>query len=217
MRGGQPGTARQIGHVAIGTAAVAFHLDPFGDGHRLARGGSLRSECAYGTETKPYPWTIASPRSRRLPRDTGLPRTWRAFQRGLSARRVDVRAQHGDAVAARVVDERLYRIEAHRLRIDQRGAERGRVVALEPGTRVDEVGEAHRVALREAIVCERGELDEDVVGELTGDAVVRHAVVEAGKDALHAPGRTPRTPRPAQVVGPRPRGDCGGPRALPHT
>ena len=65
---------------------------------------------------------------------------------------------HLDAVAAGVLHERVRRVEAHRLGVEQAGAERRRVAPLEPRRRVDEVGEAHRVALGEAVVGEGGEL-----------------------------------------------------------
>ena len=79
---------------------------------------------------------------------------------------VDVGPADPHAVPAGVVGQRLGRVEPHRLGVDQRGAEGGRVVALEPGAGEDQGGEAHRVALREAVVGEGGQLQEQVVGEL---------------------------------------------------
>ena len=95
----------------------------------------------------------------------------------------------------------LRRVEAHRLGVEQRGAEGGRVVALEPGAGVDEVGEAHRVALREAVAGERRQLEEDVVGQLAGDAALGHARVEPVADLGHPLGRPLGAHRPAQLVG----------------
>ena len=69
-----------------------------------------------------------------------------------------------DPVPLGVVDQRLRRIEPHRLGVEQRRAERGRVVELEPARRIDQQREADRVALGEP---ERGEcpyLVVDVVG-----------------------------------------------------
>ena len=66
------------------------------------------------------------------------------------------------------------------------GAERRRVVPLEPGAGVHQVGERHRVALGEAEVGEGGELVVDAVGDLAGDAPLGHAVVEPLAQPLHA-------------------------------
>ena len=86
------------------------------------------------------------------------------FERRVAARRVEIGTEHLHAVAARVAHDRVRRVEAHRLRVQQRGRELGRVVVLDPRARVHEVGEAHRVALGEPEVRERLELRVDLLG-----------------------------------------------------
>lgn len=92
-------------------------------------------------------------------------------------------------------------VEAHRLRSQQAGAERRRMVQLEPGRGVHEVGEAHRVALGEAEVREGGELGVDLVGDGAGDAPLGHPLVEPGPQALHALGRPLGAHGLAELVG----------------
>jgi hypothetical protein len=55
-----------------------------------------------------------------------------AFERAIPFARVDLRRPDLDAVAARVLHELRGRIEAHRLTVEQRRAESGRMMALEP-------------------------------------------------------------------------------------
>jgi hypothetical protein len=71
------------------------------------------------------------------------------------------RRPHLDAAPPRVVHERGHRVEAHRLRVEQRAVERRRVVRLEPRRGVGDEREAPRVALGEAVVGEHPQ----VVGE----------------------------------------------------
>ena len=96
-----------------------------------------------------------------------------------------------DAVPLGVVDQRLRRVEAHRLGVEQRRAERRRVVPLEPGRRVDQQREADRVRLGEPERGERLDLLVDLVGDRAGDAVGGHAVVEPDR----ASRRCARPPR----------------------
>ena len=88
-------------------------------------------------------------------------------------------------MAARVLHERVRRVEAHRLGVEQRGAERGRVPALQPRRRVDEVGEAHRVALGEAVAGEGGQLLPDDLDDVGADAALGRPVGEALVEPLH--------------------------------
>ena len=106
-----------------------------------------------------------------------------------------------DAVPLGVVHQRLRRVEAHRLRVEQRRAERGRVVQLEPGRGVDQQREADRVALGEAERGERLDLLVDLVGDRAGDAVGGHAVVEPDAHRLDLVLGSLRAHRPAQLVG----------------
>ena len=85
-------------------------------------------------------------------------------------RLVDVRRQDLDAVTPRVVDHEPRRVEAHRLVVEDRGGELGRVVGPQPRARVAHHGEARRVRLVEAVGREPLELPEDLVGDLVLDA-----------------------------------------------
>src|SRR5207344_3225151 len=87
---------------------------------------------------------------------------------------VDVDAADLDAVPARVADQAGRGVEAHRLGAQQGGGERGRVVALQPGAGVDQVGEADRVRLGEAVAGEGQDLGVDVLGDLVRAPPGRH-------------------------------------------
>jgi len=93
-------------------------------------------------------------------------------------------------MAAGVLGEGVRGVEAHGLGVEQPSAERRRVVVLEPGTGVHQVGERPRVALGEAVVGEGGQLVPEPLdhagrhppfGRPGGEAVVqdRHASVAA--------------------------------------
>ena len=110
---------------------------------------------------------------------------------------------HLDAVPLRVVHQRLRRVEAHRLRVEQRRAERGGVVQLEPGRRVDQQREADRVRLGEAERGERLDLLVDLVGDRAGDAVGCHPVVEADSHRVDLVAATASSPSPGAAGRPR--------------
>ncbi len=75
-------------------------------------------------------------------------------------------------MAARVVDHEPRRVEAHRLVVEDRGGELGRVVGAQPRARVAHHREARRVRLVEAVGGEALELPEDLGGDLVLDAVL---------------------------------------------
>src|SRR5690606_127544 len=86
----------------------------------------------------------------------------------VAAGHVDRTNLHPDAVALaapRVLHDLAGRIEAHRLRIEQRTRERRRLVPLQPAADVDQLGERGRVALRESVGAEALDLLEDLVDE----------------------------------------------------
>ena len=118
---------------------------------------------AYGLRLRrcAAPSASDSPPTMRSPR-----RSAPVLERAVPVARVHVRRPHFDAVAARVLHQLRRRVEAHRLAVEQRGAERRRVVALEPGRDVDQQREARRVRFREAVLAEAEDLLEDRVGEL---------------------------------------------------
>ena len=97
------------------------------------------------------------------------------FQRAVPVGEVDVGGAHLDAVLARIAHDLRRRIEAHRLRVQQRRRERRRVMALDPGRDVDEMREARRVALGEAVLAEALDLVEAALGEVAVVAARDHA------------------------------------------
>ena len=112
---------------------------------------------------------------------------------------------HPHPVAAGVAHQGVRAPEAHRLGVEQRRAERRRLVVLEVRRRVHEVGERHRVRLGEAVVGERSQLHVQVVGDLAGDAPLGHAGVQPLLETLHPRRRALRAHRLAQLVGLRRR------------
>ena len=123
------------------------------------------------------------------------------LERGAGEGGVEVGGVHDHTVAAGVAHERVRRPEPHRLGVEQRRTERRRFVVLDPRGRVDEVGEAHRVRLGEAVVGERLHLHEQLVGDVAGDPPLGHAGEQAALQLLHARRRTLRAHRLAQLVG----------------
>ena len=108
------------------------------------------------------------------------------LQRRLGQRRVDVRPVYVDAVSAGVGDQRLRRVEAHGLCTQQRGAEGGRMVQLEPRRVEDQRCKTLRMTLREAEIGEGGHFLVDPVGDVAGDTVrALHALVEASTELVH--------------------------------
>src|SRR5206468_2201553 len=96
----------------------------------------------------------------------------------LSPRPSDAWTTDLDAVPPGVRHERLRRVETHRLSPDERGEERGGVVQPQPAARVDQKGEADRMALGESEIGERLDLVVNLVGEVARYPVGRHAGVQ---------------------------------------
>ena len=115
----------------------------------------------------PAPVEPAPPRAGR-PR-APPPRAW------LGPTPIDVGPADGDPVAPGVGDQALGRPEPHRLGVQQPGGEGGRVVQLEPGRGVHQVGEGHRVALGEPEVGEGGQGGVDLLGHVLGHVPGGHA------------------------------------------
>ena len=104
-------------------------------------------------------------------------------------------------MALGVVDEHLDRVEAHRLGVDEPGHELGRVEQLEERRLVRGPRERRRVALVEPEAGERGDLAEQLLGLLDGQAGLAHAAVdELRVELLHLPARAPRAHRPPEPV-----------------
>ena len=120
------------------------------------------------------------------------------FGGGPVRRGVDVDRQHGHAVALGVVDQDLDRVEAHRLGVDQADQELGRVEELEERGFVGGPGERGGVALGEPEAGERGDLAEQLLGDLLGHARLAHAALEElAVELLHLAASTATSPSPA--------------------
>lgn len=76
------------------------------------------------------------------------------LERAIPARGVDADRPNLDAVLLRVAHDLGWSIEAHRLTVEQRGAEDIRVPAFEPGARIGDQREARGMGFREPIAAE---------------------------------------------------------------
>src|SRR5581483_6645742 len=93
---------------------------------------------------------------------------------------------HLDAMAARIAHELCRRVEAHRLRIDERRAKGGRLVALQPRRHIDEERERRRMRFGEAVFAEALDLLAHLAGEGFRVAARAHAVDEPGLEFVEA-------------------------------
>ena len=110
---------------------------------------------------------------------------------------------------AGVADDLCRGVKPHRLRVQQSAGESFRVMALEPGRRVDEKREARRVTFRKPVPGEALELAEAAFGELPTVSVVETALDESFPERLHRAGTAEAAERPAQPIRLR-GGEAGG-------
>ena len=125
------------------------------------------------------------------------------FPRAEHLAEIDVRRADLHPSALGVADERGRRIEAHRLRVQERAEELGRVVVPQPRRLVGEEAERGRVRLGEAEAGEGRELVVDLVGRLAVDAVPRGALDEPlpeRLDRLLAPLPAHRAPQSLRLA-----------------
>jgi hypothetical protein len=113
---------------------------------------------------------------------------------------VHVDRAHRDTVLARVAHDLRRRVEAHRLAVEQGGGEDVGVVALHPARDVDEIGEARRVAFREAVFAEALDLLETACGEFARIAARAHAADELVAEFVDRAGALERRHGAAQSV-----------------
>ena len=125
------------------------------------------------------------------------------LERAVPETEIDVCLARFDAMLARAAHDLRRRVEAHRLRIEQRSGKRRRVMAFDPGRDIDEMGEAGSMALGEAIFAKALDLIEAALGELGRIAARRHAadhlLMQGVDGAAAAEGRHGA----AQLVRPR--------------
>jgi hypothetical protein len=124
-----------------------------------------------------------------------------ALQRAVVAAVLHVHRQRRHAVAARVLEQGVRRVEAHGLRVEQRADERRRVVALEVARGVGDERERGGVRLGEAVVGEALELLEDALALLAGEAQPAQADQEALLELGELLGGALVAHGPAQRVG----------------
>ncbi len=86
---------------------------------------------------------------------------------------------------ARVADELSGLVEAHRLAVEHGGAEHVGMVTFDPRRNVDQLGEAHRVALGKTIGAETLDLAKATLGELRIISARGHALHELGAIDAH--------------------------------
>ncbi len=122
---------------------------------------------------------------------------------------IDVRRPHLDAVLARVAHDLRRRVEAHRLRVQQRGGEGVRIAAFQPGRGIDQQREAGGVAFREAVFAEALDLVEAALGEVARVAVRQHAVDHLALETADGADALEGGHGAAQFVGLR-RREAGG-------
>src|SRR5205085_2628903 len=106
-----------------------------------------------------------------------------------------------DTVAPRIADELRRRVEAHRLRIDERRAKRRRFVTLQPCRDVHEQGERRRMRFRETVLAEALYLLTHLLRELLGVAARAHALQQSLLELVERAAPAPCGHRPAQLVG----------------
>ena len=125
------------------------------------------------------------------------------LDQALRPAQVDVGRPHLHPAPLAVSDEAGRRVEAHRLRVQERAQELGRIVVAEPGRLVGKQRERGRVRLREPEAGEADELVVDAVGELLVDALAERALDEPRPerlDRLGAPLAAHRAPQPLRLA-----------------
>ena len=104
-------------------------------------------------------------------------------------------------MALRVLDQCRRMVEPHRLVVQQRGIEGGRIVDLQIRAGIDDEREARRVRLGKPIERKRRDRQHDRIGGRADDAVGRHAGAQLALDLLHPLLRPLESHRPAQLLG----------------
>ena len=114
---------------------------------------------------------------------------------------IDIDRAHLDAVLAHVAHDLRRRVEAHGLRVEQRGREHVRIAALEPGRGIDQQREARGMAFREAVFAEALDLAEAALGELARIVARDHAFDHLGLERADGAGALEGRHGAAQLVG----------------
>src|SRR5258705_12186459 len=86
---------------------------------------------------------------------------------------------------ARVANELSRLVEAHRLAVEDGGAEDVRIVTLDPGRGVDQKRKARGVAFGKAVFAEAFDLAEAALGEVARIAAPGHPADELVAEEMH--------------------------------
>ena len=112
------------------------------------------------------------------------------FNRAPDIAHIDIRQPQLDAVAHRIAPQRVERVEAHRLIIEERDVVLDRVIVPEPRRLVGEQAERRSVRLGESELTERDHLAEDFLcrgfGDAAGDGTVTKFLPKAGDEIVRA-------------------------------
>ena len=134
----------------------------------------------------------------------------RRLQNVVPLARIDVDGADRHAVIGGVTHDLRRRVKTHRLRVQKRGGEGGRVVALDPGRDIDEAGEARGMALGKTVFAEPLDLVEAALGEIALIAAPDHALDHHALIFVHGAEMAERRHGAAQPVG------VGGRKARRH-
>ena len=124
-----------------------------------------------------------------------------ALERAVPVAHLHVGRPHLDPVPARILHQLGRRVEAHRLAVEQRGAERRRVMAFDPGRDIDEQREACRVRFRKAVLAEAQDLAGRSPRRTPRYSRCAHPALQPFLELLQAAGALPRRHRAPQPVG----------------
>ena len=114
---------------------------------------------------------------------------------------VDRDGSHLDAVIAGVAHDLRGRIEAHRLRVVEGGAEHVGMMVLHPAARIGDLGEAGGMAFGEAVAAESLDLPEGALGKILRIAARDHAVDQLAAEMADPARELERRHRAAELVG----------------
>src|SRR5690606_2734070 len=106
-----------------------------------------------------------------------------------------------DPMAARVLQDLVRGIEAHRLAVDQAGGKRRRFVAFEPATGIGDQCEAGGMALGKTVTAKALDLVEELLGIVETVAAFEHALRQLFPVRLQPAAAFPCRHRTTQRIG----------------
>ena len=112
-------------------------------------------------------------------------------------------------VPLRIFDDGRGMVKTHRLVIEQRGGESGKIAAFQISAGIGQQGKARRVRFRETIKRKGGDRLHDLLLRLARDAVRFHAATQVLLHLFHPRFRTLESHRAAQIFRFTPGKSCG--------